>query len=193
MNGMNDKNEKLIVFGSLHPDYEDVDGEMENIVCEYDVAYEIPVNGDVEFTKVGYIFLGWATSPNGEFAYGDSQWVSNLTTDPNGLVNLYAIWTPVEYTITFDTDGGNTFSPVTYDITKTVTLPTPVKSGYTFKGWKLEEAVGNWVAATYQAGEFSEKYGNKIDKFFTDSYNDKPLMDMANEVYMVKKGVIEKL
>lgn len=40
---------------------------------------------------------------------------------------------------------------------------------------------------------FKEKYGDNIDKFFTDSYNDKPLMDMANEVYMVKRGVIEKL
>lgn len=40
---------------------------------------------------------------------------------------------------------------------------------------------------------FREKYGDKIDKFFTDSYNDKPLMDMADEVYMVKRGVIEKL
>ncbi len=40
---------------------------------------------------------------------------------------------------------------------------------------------------------FKERYGDKIDKFFTDSYNDKPLMDLSNEVYMVKRGVIEKI
>ena len=40
---------------------------------------------------------------------------------------------------------------------------------------------------------FKEKYGDKIDEFFTDSYNDKPLMDMADKVYFVKKGVIEKI
>ncbi len=37
--------------------------------------------------------------------------------------------------------------------------------------------------------KFKEKYKNKkIDKFYTDSYSDMPLMDLAEEVYLVKKG-----
>ena len=40
---------------------------------------------------------------------------------------------------------------------------------------------------------FKEKYGDRIDEFFTDSYNDKPLMDIADTVYFVKKDVIEKI
>ncbi len=40
---------------------------------------------------------------------------------------------------------------------------------------------------------FKERYADKIDTFFTDSFNDKPLMDMAESVYLVKRGVIEKI
>lgn len=41
---------------------------------------------------------------------------------------------------------------------------------------------------------YKELYGNqKIDAFYTDSYNDKDMMAIAREVYIVKKGVPEKL
>ena len=37
-------------------------------------------------------------------------------------------------------------------------------------------------------------YGNrKIDAFYTDSYNDKDMMDIAKKVYIVKKGNIYKI
>ena len=32
---------------------------------------------------------------------------------------------------------------------------------------------------------FKEKYGNKIDSFYTDSQNDKPLMDIAKHAFVV--------
>ena len=39
---------------------------------------------------------------------------------------------------------------------------------------------------------FREKYGNKIDNFYTDSENDAPLMALAENVYMVKGEKIVK-
>ena len=39
---------------------------------------------------------------------------------------------------------------------------------------------------------YKNKYGDKkIDEFYTDSYNDKPLMELAEKSYLVKKGKIE--
>ena len=58
-------------------------------------------------------FAGWAETASGEKVYNNQQSVNNLTTTNNGTFNLYAKWT----------DDGS------------VTLPTPVKTGYTFAGW----------------------------------------------------------
>ena len=41
---------------------------------------------------------------------------------------------------------------------------------------------------------YRELYGDQtIEAFYTDSYNDKDMMDVADEVYIVKKGVPQKL
>ena len=41
---------------------------------------------------------------------------------------------------------------------------------------------------------YTEQYGDrKIDAFYTDSYNDRAMMEIAEEVYIVKKGVPVKL
>jgi Listeria-Bacteroides repeat domain (List_Bact_rpt)/Divergent InlB B-repeat domain len=44
------------------------------------------------FSRSGYGFLGWATSPTGVSAYTDGQSVSDLTATANGTVTLYAVW-----------------------------------------------------------------------------------------------------
>lgn len=41
----------------------------------------------------------------------------------------------VEYTISFDTNGGNSISPIKVVYGKITSLPTPVRSGYVFLGW----------------------------------------------------------
>ena len=41
---------------------------------------------------------------------------------------------------------------------------------------------------------YKEKYGNKpIDSFYTDSYNDKAMMNISNTVYLVKGNKIKKI
>ena len=51
-------------------------------------------------------FIGWATIPNGSVIYDDGAEVSNLTAEDDGLVELFAIWSPGIYTIHFDPNGG---------------------------------------------------------------------------------------
>ncbi len=54
-----------------------------------------------------------------------------------GTVYLSAIWTPCEFNIIYNLNGGELPSntPMTYFCDKTVTLPTPKYEGYHFGGW----------------------------------------------------------
>lgn len=58
-------------------------------------------------------------------------------------VTVYAKWTPFEYTITFETNGGTSLDTEEYTIeTETFKLPTrATKTGYTFVGWYKDEAL----------------------------------------------------
>ena len=77
--------------------------------------------------RYGYEFGGW---------YTDSE----LTSEYNGRfpdsdITLYAKWTDVRFTVTFEEDGGSAV-PDVYDVVgANITLPTPTKAGYTFLGW----------------------------------------------------------
>ena len=49
---------------------------------------------------------------------------------------LLAHWDINQYTITFDTAGGNTINPITQDYGTAITAPAdPTKTGYTFSAW----------------------------------------------------------
>ena len=83
-------------------------------------------------TKTGYTFDGWYTKSD----FTDTK-VTQIVKGTTGDKAFYAKWTPVNYTITYNTnDGSGTMTPTSYTIeTATFDLPTPTKTGYTFAGW----------------------------------------------------------
>jgi uncharacterized repeat protein (TIGR02543 family) len=92
------------------------------------------------FTRTGYTFAGWATTANaGEAEHEDGKNVSNLTTEQNGTVNLYAVWKPVVYMVIFNSngaDGGNMENQTfTYDTAASLRGNGYTKTGYHFLGW----------------------------------------------------------
>ena len=92
------------------------------------------------FTKTGYNFAGWATTANaGEAEHEDGKNVSNLTTEQNGTVNLYAVWKPVVYMVIFNgngADGGNMENQTfTYDTAASLRGNGYTRTGYHFLGW----------------------------------------------------------
>ncbi len=90
--------------------------------------------------KAYYVFSGWMDKADGGKLYTDR--FDDTTLGRN--VILSAIWTPEEYEIKYDLDGGEFEgvypSSYTYE-TETFTLPVPVKNGYKFLGWSTVETV----------------------------------------------------
>ena len=114
-------------------------GETSSSEHIYDIGQPLTKNG---FTREYYRFDGWSLAPNGSVAYGDEEWVANLTPDSNGQVTLYAKWTPISYCIEYYTNGGNWMETRYYHVeTPTFELPVPERSGYTFMGWYTSEAM----------------------------------------------------
>ena len=105
----------------------------------YDVAKNLTANN---FTKTGYIFKSWNTKADGSgTSYTDKQSVKNLTTTNGAVINLYAQWTPITYTIRFDGNGstsGSTASmSMTYDVAKALTANGFQKTDHTFTCWSI--------------------------------------------------------
>ncbi len=118
----------------------------------YDTAAGLTANG---YTKTGYTFIGWNTQPDGGgTTYTDGETVSNLTSEKEGTVTLYAQWRANHYTIQF---GGNTADSgstpeqaMTYDQAASLTVNGYTKTGYTFTGWNSQPDGGG---TAYTDGE----------------------------------------
>ena len=107
---------------------------------QYNIGQNLRRNG---FTRDGYTFTGWKRADNQQ-AYGDGQWVNNLTTQPNGIVTMVAQWSANEAHIRYNpnppagkTAGGNgtpNWDGHTGD-TPAIGGNGWTIDGYTFAGW----------------------------------------------------------
>ena len=84
-------------------------------------------------TKKGYAFCGWYDN-----AAFDDKSLNNISSGSYGNINLYAKFSVVEYTISYDLQGGvNSISnPTKYTIEdQNIVLSAPSRECYTFDGW----------------------------------------------------------
>ncbi len=104
-------------------------GELSGETTSYKAGEEVVL---VAPTLKGYEFVGWYESA--DFA-GNA--VEKIAADATGDKTFYAKWEVVEYTISYDVDGGELSGEVTsYTVeSQDIVLPTPTKEGYTFLGW----------------------------------------------------------
>ena len=139
------------------------EGTMENQSFVYGEDGQLSKN---TLTREGYLFAGWAEAANADTAdYADEAGVSNLTTEADATVTLYAVWQPVVYGVVFDgngADGGSMETQqLTYDTEAALNLNAYQKTGYHFTGWATtadaesmeydEQAVVKNLAATEDA------------------------------------------
>ena len=112
----------------------------------YTIGQQVPTAAKPANVTVGdYI---WSLKA---WKLGDNEIVPNNSVPMvEGGLNFVGIWTREKATVivTFDANGG-TVAPTSKTITKgsTLTLPTPVLSGYSFDGWFTEKTGGTQVNA----------------------------------------------
>ena len=95
--------------------------EIAPITQDYGTEITAPDNP----TRKGYTFKGW-----------DKEIPETMPADN---ITVKAQWGINQYTITFDTNGGNEIAPITQDYGTEITVPAdPTRKGYTFKGWDKE-------------------------------------------------------
>ena len=103
------------------------------------------------FTKEEYNFTGWSLKAGQEAKYTDGEVVSQLVPDDNGIIHLYAVWTPVRYRIIYvNMDGAQNAAgnPDSFTVEDDfLTLYEPTKAGYTFEGWYTDDTYNNKVTA----------------------------------------------
>lgn len=118
------------------------------VPIDYTITYELnggtasnPVSYNVESntftlnnpTRAGYTFAGWTGT--------DITGTSKIVTINQGSIGnrtYTATWTSINYTISYDLNGGAVAvnNPTSYNIeTPTFTLNNPTKTGYIFEGW----------------------------------------------------------
>jgi len=115
-------------------------GEMDSLSMTYDEEKELTENA---FTRKCYTFDGWNTEKDGSGdSYDNTEEVSNLTSEQNGTVTLYAQWEPFSYNVSFDANGGSgkmEDQELTYDKKEQLSICEFEKTGYVFNGWATEK------------------------------------------------------
>ena len=160
--GMTRGQSSLLGIRSSRPKYDDGVGTMTgySLPIEYTITYQgngntggstasttgaIPLtiasNG---FTRTNYTFRSWNDSASGTGTVynpgGTYNTAANLT--------LYAIWDIIQYTVTWNANGGSV-SPASNAVNagSSVTAPTPTRSGYTFNGWYNASSGGSLIVS----------------------------------------------
>lgn len=102
--------------------FESEDGEF---LKEETVLYGGNATAPIAPHKDNYIFQNW--NPN----------TTNITADEI----IRPIYSPVRYTVTYNTDGGNEIEAETYLYNEIPSAPiTPIKSGFVFVEWKISDS-----------------------------------------------------
>ena len=204
-------------------------GSMANTTVTYGTSKNLTPN---TFTRTGYNFVNWKAyrtydntwswndgnggmvwkteKPTDAQAYQYKNGGSVATSTPSGYLDLYAMWTPKYYTVTFVDGLGNTLKTQSVAYGSSATPPTsPTRIGYTFSGWSgsytnitgSRTITATWTVNNYSNSiahwmfGFKHSEGNNGDKSawlikstsFNQPYNSKYTMD-ASRAVSVPKG-----
>ena len=99
-------------------------------------------------TRANYNFNGWYSNSSLTTKVGDA----GASYTPSSNVTLYAKWSLVTYTVSFNANGGSgapSAQTKTYGTSLTLSSTIPARDGYNFLGWSTSSTA---TSATYSAG-----------------------------------------
>ena len=144
-----------------------LEGDAEEIVL--DLFYGATVATPADPVLVGNTFKGWAPAVVNK-AIEDATYVAQ--------------WEANEYTITFDTDGGEEIAPIVDKFGAEIDAPAdPAKEGYTFTGWVDAEGNAADIPETMPAEDVALKATWEINKYDISINADGGKLADGNETY----------
>ncbi len=119
---------------------EDPLAPMSDDTATFDEEFQLRAN---TFSRTGYLFSEWDTvKGGGGDTYGDGATVLNLSSTQDDVIDLYAQWTPITYTIRFAPGGGTgemaDMENVAYDAVVNLSSNAFAKAGRNFVGWRSD-------------------------------------------------------
>ena len=112
---------------------------------KYDDSNLLPT---ASLTRLGYTLLGWSLSGDGNYISSNTKYKDLVSSDLVTEISLVAGWEANEYTVIFDTDGGNIIQNkenIYWDDVVLEGIEDPTKEGSDFLYWTYS---GDQVADT---------------------------------------------
>ncbi|MBQ6420084.1 MAG: InlB B-repeat-containing protein [Clostridia bacterium] len=140
----------------------------------------------------GYTFNGWYDSEGGD----DSTRIKSIPKGTEGELELYAHWTPIQYTVSFDSPDVP-FANQTYTVDVGLTLSHPTWFGYTFVGWSQDGKIVNRIPKgttgniTLHANWTSNRNMGKLKALQDPAIIED--MDMGRYLFVYELGTIENV
>ena len=109
-------------------------------------------------SREGYTFLGWSKSSTATVA----TYVSGKAYSFTANTTLYAVWKKVEYSVTYNMNGGTGSVPKQtkyYGVNLYLSTVIPEKKGYVFKGWAKTSTAS---VVLYKSGQIYDKNENIV-------------------------------
>lgn len=101
-----------------------------NAIDDLFPTYNSTISAPQNPVRTGYTFAGWYKNVDLTSAW---DFASDLVKEET---KLYAKWTPISYTVSFNSNGGSSISPFVANYDSKVIAPSnPLKTGYGFAGW----------------------------------------------------------
>lgn len=104
-------------------------------------------------TRTNYTFGGWYTAITGGTFIGNG----GLAYTPTASITLYARWTAINWTVSWDANGG-TVSPTSNTGIQgsTVTAPTPTRTNFTFLYWRDTLSAASYLNQLSAGGTWTQ-------------------------------------
>ena len=119
-----------VIYDSNAPVGAVVTGKMPVQIFSYGQTQTLAAN---KFACKGYAFMGWRTASGETFADKEKADICSVKCAED-TIRLYAIWENT-FTIRYESNGGDSLKDGSYVYGKSMKLPVPVRTGYTFQGW----------------------------------------------------------
>ena len=130
----------------------------------------VATNGNIPLSRTGYTSTAkYGTTPTGgKLVHQDTGFNTSMDMakalgtsidSSDATINIYPQWTPNNYTISYNLDGGTVSgNPTSYNVeTPTITLKNPTKPGFTFKGWTGSNGTSVQTSVTIAKGSTGNK------------------------------------